>query len=68
MKEHLIGKIVVGNYGNNKKWVVKDVEFDIDLKKTYLEKFFARKGLQIRSKKQPVIRSSLGEQSVELLP
>lgn len=81
MKEDLIGKIVVGNYGNTKHWVVEDVEFDIDLYMTCLapnqtitiaEYYEKNYGMQIRSKRQPVIRSSSGSKrnatSVLLIP
>ena len=36
MKEDLIGKIVVGNYGNTKHWIVEDVDFDTDFYSTCL--------------------------------
>lgn len=36
VKEDLIGKIVVGNYGNTKHWIVEDVDFDTDFYSTCL--------------------------------
>lgn len=31
VKQELIGKTIMANYGNSKIWIVKDVIFDFDL-------------------------------------
>jgi hypothetical protein len=70
VKENILGKCVMANYGTNRYWRVEDVVFDTntdeiiinkDTNQTLSEYYQAKYNITIKNKKQPLLKARTRE-------